>query len=307
MSYLEETRKYEKKMKQFFKQQKKIAMNKIEFNRIHDSDISQHVIITGTSCELLPSRNLEAEQGLIASNRNPAMRIDRYNVASHLNVIPGNKSLPEVEDKTMEGVMNFVRYRSLLESKHLNENEKQYLETVSNELTTKILKLNRPKRVEKSKNMFLNKNMGNRRSEEEEEQEEGEQNSTAYDAHMIEKDSTHHKESLSMKEISEIAEHYGISPEKCGYAYCDLLKLNSRNEELLEEEKERTIQHQEALIGVNREKRREINRMKKSIYNTLYHQEELLNQQESNSKGEECVTFSNAWIYACCTYEHDSS
>ena len=199
------------------------------FNRIHDSDISQHVIITGTSCELLPSRNLEAEQGLIASNRNPAMRIDRYNVASHLNVIPGNKSLPEVEDKTMEGVMNFVRYRNLLESKHLNENEKQYLETVSNELTTKILKLymelsgsiphdrNRPKRVEKSKNMFLNKNMGNRRSEEEEEQEEGEQNSTAYDAHMIEKDSTHHKESISMKEISEIAEHYGISPEKCGY------------------------------------------------------------------------------------------
>lgn len=31
MSYLEETRKYEKKMKQFFKQQKKIAMNKIEY------------------------------------------------------------------------------------------------------------------------------------------------------------------------------------------------------------------------------------------------------------------------------------
>lgn len=178
-------------------------------------DASQALSIIGYSCKLFnDQRKINPNTFLSAYNGDSENLIDRFDVVNYMDFIPEYYQRgPRKLDKGLECFLNYERYRSLIEAKRFNIDEQIIIQKAALE----------------SKNKSL-QGFGMKRS--------------LYDNPDLEcLNNTNADPTLVNKEV----EDYGISLNKYGYNYTDILSYD-REELQLELNKKQDNQDHEDIV-----------------------------------------------------------
>lgn len=148
MSYYNENKKIEKEIKKLEKNIKNKSMKQIEYiilinnrkNKKLKGDPIQNIMIIGRNCTIIPN-NFSYENCLIKLNEKSDILIDRFDVRANLDYIEEKDHWNKIPiDKHLEGLLNYERYRNIIENKRLNIDENKCIKKVDFDLKNKVLK-----------------------------------------------------------------------------------------------------------------------------------------------------------------------
>ena len=152
MSYYNECRKAERELRQFSKDAKQRFERKRDYFAKRSGDPLQRLRLHGQSCRVTRDADqhhlVNSGKSLVPWQGKREVMIDRFDARSALDVIheyTGPEPAPPAnrEQAELEAMLNYERYRSVIEAEATGLNEREHVKAVSAEIAMKLMEMDR--------------------------------------------------------------------------------------------------------------------------------------------------------------------